>query len=100
MKRIKTGDNVKIMTGALKGTIAEVERINGNEVYLKGVKTVERHYRATPYNQGGKRDIQLPIDISNVALVVDDDKTSRVAYQVNDDKSKVRVAKTTGKEIK
>ena len=49
---------------------------------------------------GGKRDIQLPIDISNVALVVDDDKTSRVAYQVNDDKSKVRVAKTTGKEIK
>ena len=64
MKRIKTGDSVKITTGALKGTIAEVERIDGNNVYLKGVKTVERHYRATPYNQGGKRDIQLPVDIS------------------------------------
>lgn len=100
MKRIKTGDSVKITTGALKGTIAEVEYISGNNVYLKGIKTVERHYRATPYNQGGKRDIQLPIDISNVALVVDGEKTSRVAYQVNDDKSKVRVAKATGKEIK
>lgn len=100
MKRIKTGDNVKIITGSLKGTIAEVERISGNNVYLKGVKVVERHYRATPYNQGGKRDVQLPIDISNVALVVDDDKTSRVAYHVNDDHSKVRVAKINGKEIK
>ena len=100
MKRIKTGDSVKITTGALKGTIAEVGHISGNNVYLKGIKTVERHYRATPYNQGGKRDIQLPIDISNVALVVDGEKTSRVAYQVNDDKSKVRVAKATGKEIK
>ena len=100
MKRIKTGDSVKITTGALKGTIAEVEHISDNNVYLKGIKTVERHYRATPYNQGGKRDIQLPIDISNVALVVDGEKTSRVAYQVNDDKSKVRVAKATGKEIK
>lgn len=100
MKRIKTGDSVKITTGALKGAIAEVEHISGNNVYLKGIKTVERHYRATLYNQGGKRDIQLPIDISNVALVVDGEKTSRVAYQVNDDKSKVRVAKATGKEIK
>ena len=100
MKRIKTGDSVKITTGALKGTIAEVERIDGNNVYLKGVKTVERHYRATPYNQGGKRDVQLPIDISNVALVVDGEKTSRVAYRVNDDQSKVRVAKINGKEIK
>lgn len=99
MKRIKTGDNVKIMAGSLKGAVAEVERIDGNKVYLRGVKTVERHYRATPYNQGGKRDIQLPVDISNVALVIDGDKTSRVAYQVNDDKTKVRVAKATGKEI-
>lgn len=99
MKRVKTGDSVKVMTGTLKGTIAEVERINGNKVYLKGLKQVERHYRQTAYNQGGKRDIQLPVDISNVCLVVDGDKTTKVAYQVNADK-KVRVAKINKKEIK
>lgn len=99
MKRIKSGDSVKIMTGALKGTIAEVERIDGAKVYLKGVNTRERHYRATSFNQGGKRDIQLPIDISNVALVVDGDKATKVAYQVKDD-GKVRVAKINKKEIK
>lgn len=100
MKRIKKGDNVKVIAGALKGTTAEVECIDGNNVYLKGIKSVERHYRATMYNQGGKRDIQLPIDISNVAVVYDEDKTSRIGYRVNDDKSKVRIAKATGKEIK
>lgn len=99
MKRIKTGDSVKVMAGSLKGTITEVERIDGNKVYLKGLKTVERHYRQTAYNQGGKRDIQLPVDISNLALVVDGDKTTKVAYQLNADK-KVRVAKINQKEIK
>lgn len=99
MKRIKVGDSVKIMSGALKGTIAEVERIDNNNVYLKGIKTVERHYRATAYNQGGRRDVQLPVHISNLALVVDGDKTTKVAYQVKDD-GKVRVAKINGKEIK
>ena len=99
MKRIKTGDKVKITTGALKGTLAEVERVNGSRVYLKGIRTVERHYRSTAFNQGGKRDIQLPIDISNVALVTDNDQATRVAYQMNGDK-KVRVAKANGKEIK
>ena len=47
MKRIKTGDKVKIMTGSLKGKVAEVERLDGSRVYLKGIRQVERHYRAT-----------------------------------------------------
>lgn len=98
MKRIKTGDSVKIMTGALKGTVAEVEKISGNNIYLKGVGVRERHYRATAYNQGGKRDVQLPVDISNVALVIDD-KPTKVSYQMAGDK-KVRIAKVNGKEIK
>ena len=37
MKRIKTGDKVKIMTGSLKGKVAEVERLDGSRVYLKGI---------------------------------------------------------------
>ncbi len=98
MTRIKTGDKVKIMPGSLKGKVAEVERLDGSRVYLRGIRQVERHYRATAYNQGGKRDVHLPIDISNVALLVDD-KPTKVAYLVNDTK-KVRIAKLNKKEIK
>ncbi len=99
MKRIVKGDTVKILAGAHKGEVTEVTRVDGDKVYLKGIREIERHYRATQYNQGGKRDIQLPVNISNVALVVDKDKTTKVAYQVKDDK-KVRVAKLTNKEVK
>lgn len=98
MKRIKSGDSVKIIAGAQKGTTAEVVKVAGNKVYLKDLGNRERHYRATAYNQGGKRDIQTSFDISNVALVVDD-KPVKVAYKVTDDK-KVRVVRSNGKEIK
>jgi large subunit ribosomal protein L24 len=98
MKRIRKGDTVKVIAGSLKGTEAEVERVDGNKVYLKGQKTVERHYRSNMFAQGGKREIQLPIDISNVALVVDG-KTTKVAYKTTAE-GKVRIAKSNGKEIK
>lgn len=98
MKRIQKGDTVRIIAGDNKGQTVEVERVDGNKVYLKGINKVERHYRATAYNQGGKRDIQLPVDISNVALV-SDDKVSRIGYDVKDGK-KTRVAKVNSKEIK
>lgn len=99
MKRIVKGDTVKITAGARKGEITEVTRVDGDKVYLKCVREIERHYRATQFNQGGKRDIQLPVNISNVALVVDKDKTTKVAYLTKDDK-KVRVAKLNNKEVK
>lgn len=98
MKRIIKGDTVKILAGNLKGQTAEVERVDGNKIYLKGLRTIERHYRATAYNQAGKRDVQLPIDISNLALVVDG-KTTKVGYEIKNDQ-KVRVAKVNKKEIK
>jgi large subunit ribosomal protein L24 len=40
----------------------------------------------------------MPIDASNVMLVVDG-KPTRIGYKVNADGTKVRVAKKTGKEV-
>lgn len=99
MNRIRKGDTVKIMTGAHRGKVVEVERVDGDKVYLKGLKVVERHYRASQFNQGGKQDVHLPIHISNLSLVVDKDKPTKVSYLVKDNK-KVRIAKVSGKEIK
>ena len=47
---------------------------------------------------GGRVEIEAPIDISNVMLV-HDGKPTRVGFKVEDGK-KVRVAKATGKVIK
>lgn len=99
MKRIVKGMTVKVMTGDNKGKIAEVTRVDGDKVYLEGVNKIERHYRATAYNQGGKRDIQKPVHVSNVAVVIDKDQVTKVAYETKNDK-KVRVAKVNNKEVK
>jgi len=104
MKRIKKDDLVKVITGSNKGKIAKVSRVDGNKVYLENIGVRTRHIRATQYNpNGGKKDVQLPLNISNVALVVEDvknaEKTSKISYQVKNG-VKTRVAKINNKEVK
>ena len=100
-KRIKKDDLVKVVAGGNKGKIGKVVKITGNEVWVEGVNMKVRHIAPNRLNpRGGKKDVHLPIDISNIALIHDGaEATSKVAYKVTDDK-KVRIAKKTGKEIR
>lgn len=99
MKRIVKGMTVKVVAGSNKGKIAEVTRVDGDKIYLKDINKVERHYRANQYTKGTKRDIQLPVHISNVAVVVDKNQATKLSYVMKDDK-KVRIAKVNNKEVK
>lgn len=105
MKRIKKDDLVKVITGGNKGKIAKVARIDGDNVYLEKLGIRERHLRGNQFTggQGGKKEIQLPVHISNVALAVETTKGSekfgKVSFVKKSDK-KVRIAKASGKEIK
>ncbi|GHU06780.1 50S ribosomal protein L24 [Alphaproteobacteria bacterium] len=101
MLRIRKDDQVKIIAGGHKGKIGNVVKITTGKVWVEGVNVKERHIRPSRVNpRGGKKDVHLPIDISNVALIVGDkDATSKIAYKVTET-SKARVAKKTGKEIK
>ncbi len=96
--RIKKGDLVKVLTGDNKGQTAKVLAIKKakNQVILEGIGKRTRHVAKSYYNpMGGKREVHQGIDISNVALVVDQKsgKTSRVGYQLDKDGNKVRVAR-------
>jgi len=104
MLRIKKDDLVKVIAGGHEGKIAKVAKISGDKVYLENVNVRERHMAANKMSgQGGKRDIQLPVHISNLALATEtakgNEKFGKISYQIKDEK-KVRVAKSTGKEIK
>lgn len=104
MKRIKKDDLVKVIAGSNKGKVAKVNKVDGQKVYVEGVNNRTRHIAANRLNnQGTKKDVQIPIDISNVALVTEDtknaEKTSKVAYQVKNG-VKTRVAKSNNKEVK
>ena len=103
--RIKTGDLVKVISGSFKGQTGKVTKIKPAEelVYIEGLGNRTRHMRANMYRQGGKKDIQVGIDASNVALVIDakSGDTSRVGYGKDKDGKTVRIARqANNREIK
>lgn len=106
MARIRKDDLVKITTGSKKGTTGKVLAVDSKKgtVLIEGVGVGYRHVKPSQLNpRGGKKDIHVPMDISKVALVVDEktSKTSRVAYAISKDGAKTRVARSLkNKEIK
>ena len=106
MARIHKDDTVKVMTGRNKGTTGKVLAVDTKKatVLIEGVGVGHRHVRPSQVNpRGCKKDIHVPMDISKVALVVDEKtgKTSRVGLVKNTEGSKTRVARqVNNKEIK
>lgn len=106
MPRIHKDDLVKIIAGSQKGTTGKVLKVNvaKGTVLIEGVGVAHRHVKPSQTNpRGGSKDIHVPMDISKVALVVDEKtgKTSRVGLATNADGVKVRQAKSMkNKEIK
>ena len=106
MARIRKDDLVKIITGAKKGTTGKVLAVDTKKgtVLIEGVGVGHRHVKPSQLNpRGGKKDIHVPMDISKVALVVDEKtgKTSRVGLVRNADGGTTRVARALkNKEIK
>jgi len=101
-RHVKKGDTVIVTSGANKGQIGQIIRVLPDEdrVVIKGLNLRTKHVKPTRVSpQGGIITREEPIHISNVSPVVDN-KAVRVGFRVNDDGSKVRVARKGGKEIK
>ena len=103
--RIKTGDTVKIISGADKGKTGKVTKVlpAENKVFIEGIGNRERLVRPNMYRRGCKKEIQVRIDASKVALVIDTKAgtTSRVGYAKNDEGKTVRVARqANNREVK
>ena len=99
--KIKKGDRVVVLTGKDKGKPGTVTKVltKENKVLVQGINVVQRHTRPSQGDpQGGIKNKELPIHVSNVALVDSAGKPTRVGFRVEGDK-KVRFAKTTGEVI-
>ena len=100
--KIKKGDRVVVRTGRDKGKAGQVLNVlpAENRAIVQGVNVVRRHQKQTPSQDGGIVSKEVPIHISNLALV--DPKTgkpTRVGYKFLNDGRKVRVAKRSGEVI-
>ena len=106
MPRIRKDDMVKIISGSKKGTTGKVLKVNVSKgtILIEGVGVGHRHVKPSQLNpRGGSKDIHVPMDISKVALVVDEKtgKTSRIGLSKSAEGVKTRTAKSmNNKEIK
>jgi large subunit ribosomal protein L24 len=99
---IKKGDTVYVNAGNDKGKTGKVLEVvrEKDRVIVEGVNMVSKHTKPNPKNpQGGIVKQEAGIHISNVNLMDANGKATKVAHKEVDGK-KVRIAKTTGEEIK
>ena len=99
---IRKGDTVYVNAGNDKGKTGKVLEVlrEKDRVIVEGVNMVSKHTKPNPKApQGGIVKQEAAIHISNVNLVDNNGKPTRVAHKEVDGK-KVRIAKTTGEEIK
>ena len=99
--KIKKGDRVVVLTGKDKGRSGNVLKVlpKDERVVVEGLNMVQRHTRPTQSDpQGGIKNKEASLHLSNVAIVDSNGKPTRVGFRVDGDK-KVRIAKTTGEVI-
>lgn len=111
--KIQVGDTVEVIAGEDKGEQGEVQQIirkkhksgkhDPNNVYVlvAGVNIVIKHQGATGQvrTQTGRIEKEMPIHISNVALIGTDGKPTRSGYEVASNGDKSRIDRRTAEPL-
>lgn len=102
MKKIRTGDEVIVITGKSKGKIGKVLRVlDEHRVIVEGVNIAKKHTKPNPAKNitGGVLDKTLPIHVSNIDIYnPTTKKADRVGFKTEGNK-KVRILKSTGNVV-
>ena len=103
MNKIKTGDSVIVIAGKDKGKQGSITKILSNgRCYVSGVQMVKRHTKPNPQAgvAGGVVEKEASIDVSNISIFnPSSNKADKVVIKTLEDGTKVRVFRSTGKEI-
>jgi len=102
--RIKTGDTVMVRSGKYRGRTGKVLAVYPklNKAKVEGINVVKKHRKPTQQHpQGGIIDINKPIWIGKLGILDSvSKKPSRVGYKTTGSGGKIRILKTSGKEVK
>jgi large subunit ribosomal protein L24 len=101
MKKIKIGDNVKVILGRDRGKIGKIKTLfhKKGKVIIEGINTKIKHVKPSKKDEIGKIiQFDAPLDISNVMLCDENGIVSKVAIKIQDGE-KTRIFKKTNKVI-
>jgi large subunit ribosomal protein L24 len=103
--KVKKGDTVEVIAGRDKGArgkvITSYPRLG--KILVEGVNRVKKHTRIRTTQRGAKTGgiitQEALIDVSNVMVVDPDGRPTRIGYRIDENGLKIRVARTTGKDM-
>jgi large subunit ribosomal protein L24 len=99
--KLRKGDRVRVLSGKDIGREGEITRVfpEQNRVIVDGVNVAKKHQRATKATmQGGIIDKDMPIHVSNVAIVCATCGPTRIGYRFEGN-DKIRVCRKCGKDL-
>ncbi|GAB3175752.1 LSU ribosomal protein L24P [Micromonospora palomenae] len=103
--KVKKGDTVVVIAGKDKGAKGKVIAAypRQDKVLVEGVNRVKKHTRISTTQRGAKTGgivtQEAPIHVSNVQVLDSDGNPTRVGYRIDDNGQKVRIARSTGKDL-
>ena len=101
---MRTGDQVIVTAGKDKGKQGSITKILSNgRCYVSGVQIVKRHTKPNPNAgvAGGIVEKEASIDMSNISIYNSSTKKAdKVSIKALEDGTKIRVFRSSGKEIK
>jgi large subunit ribosomal protein L24 len=103
--KVKKGDTVIVIAGKDKGAKGKVIAAypRQDKVLVEGVNRVKKHTRISTTQRGAKTGgivtQEAPIHVSNVQVLDSDGNPTRVGYRIDENGQKVRIARSTGKDL-
>ena len=104
MNKMRNGDQVIVIAGKDKGKQGSITKILSNgRCYVSGVQIIKRHTKPNPNAgiAGGVVEKEASIDMSNISIYNSSTKKAdKVSIKSLEDGTKVRVFRSSDKEIK
>jgi large subunit ribosomal protein L24 len=104
--KVRKGDTVQVISGKDRGATGKVIAAYPAQrrLLVEGVNRIKKHTKVTTGIRGAKSGgivtQEAPIHVSNVMLVdPETNRPTRVGYRRDGEGRKVRVSKSTGKDI-
>lgn len=107
MRKLRTGDEVIVIAGRDKGKRGKITKVvqdeqKGLRIQVQGVNVVKKHQKPNPNLnvQGGIVEMEALLAFSNVAIFnPETGKGDRIGFQILEDGTKVRIFKSTKKQL-
>ena len=100
--KLKKGDEVIVLIGKDKGKTGKIVKMIPKQMkaVVSEINRVKKNQKPDNNQPGGIIDKDMPIHISNLAFYDPELKKGiKIGYRINDNK-KIRINKSSGKEIK